>query len=33
MTVESLKEQITEIIQGYAAVEVWNLDECGVLWK
>ncbi len=33
MTVDSWKERLPEIVLGYKAEDVWNLDESGVFWK
>ena len=32
-TVDSWKERIPEIVQGYQKEVIWNLDETGVFWK
>ena len=32
-TVESWKERLPELLQGYEAKDVWNLDETGCFWK
>ena len=32
-TVDSWKEQLPEVLQGYAKRDIWNLDETGVFWK
>ena len=33
LTVDSWKEHLPEIVQGYNSEDVWNLDETGVFWK
>ena len=33
ITVESWKERVCELIEGYAAEDIWNLDETGCFWK
>ena len=33
VTVDSWKERIPEIVQGYSVDDVWNLDETGVFWQ
>ena len=33
VTVESLKERVCELVEGYAAEDIWNLDETGCFWK
>lgn len=32
-TVESWKERLSELLQGYEAKNIWNLDETGCFWK
>lgn len=32
-TVESWKERIPGIIQGYEKEDVWNMDETGIFWR
>ena len=32
-TVDSWKERVPEIVEGYQVEDVWNLDESGVFWK
>ena len=32
-TVDSWKERLPEIIQGYAKEDIWNMDEAGVFWQ
>ena len=32
-TVDSWKERVPEIIEGYAEDDIWNMDETGVFWK
>lgn len=32
-TVESWKEQFPDLIKGYGADSIWNMSECGCLWK
>ena len=32
-TVQSWKERITEIIEGYSAENIWNIDETGCFWR
>lgn len=32
-TVDSWKERLPEIIQGYAKEDIWNMDEAGVFWR
>jgi len=32
-TVDSWKERLPEVLQGYAKRDIWNLDETGVFWK
>ena len=33
LTVDSWKERLPEIVQGYSNEDIWNLDESGVFWK
>ena len=33
LTVDSWKERLPEIVQGYSSEDVWNLNETGVFWK
>ena len=33
VTVESWKERLPELLQGYQKKDIWNLDETGVFWK
>ena len=33
LTVDSWKERLPEIVQGYSSEDVWNLDETGFFWK
>ena len=33
LTVDSWKERLPEMVQGYSSEDVWNLDESGVFWK
>ena len=33
LTVDSWKERLPEIMQGYSSDNIWNLDESGVFWK
>ncbi len=33
VTVDSWKEHLQEIIQGYVKDDIWNMDETGVFWK
>ena len=30
---ESWRERLPEILQGYAAKDIWNLDETGCFWR
>ena len=32
-TVESWKERLHEIVEGYKAEDIWNMDETGCFWK
>lgn len=32
-TVESWKERLLEIVQGYEKEDVWNMDETGIFWR
>ena len=32
-TEESWKERLPEILQGYKAEDIWNVDETGCFWK
>ena len=32
-TIDSWKERIPEIVQGYTKDDIWNMDETGVFWK
>ena len=32
-TVESWKERILELIEGYYSHDNWNIDEIGLFWK
>jgi len=32
-TVNSWKERLPDILQGYSAKDVWNLDETGCFWR
>ena len=32
-TVESWKERLPEIVQGYEKDDIWNMDETGLLWR
>ena len=32
-TVESWKERVCELIEGYAPQDIWNLDDVGCFWK
>lgn len=32
-TVESWKERLPEIVQGYEKEDVWNMDETGIFWR
>ena len=32
-TVESWKERLPEIVEGYKAEDIWNMDESGCFWK
>ena len=32
-TVESWKERLPEIVQGYEKEDIWNMDETGVFWR
>ena len=32
-TVESWKERLHEIVEGYKAEDIWNMDESGCFWK
>ena len=32
-TVESWKERLPEIVDGYKAEDIWNMDETGCFWK
>ena len=31
-TVQSWKERIPEIVEGYEKEDVWNMDETGIFW-
>ena len=31
-TIESWKERLPEIVQGYDKEDVWNMDETGIFW-
>ena len=31
-TVDSWKEQLPELVRGYSAENIWNLDETGCFW-
>ena len=33
VTVESWKERVCELVDSYAAEDIWNLDETGCFWK
>ncbi len=33
LTVESWKERLPELVRGYKAEDIWNLDETGCFWK
>ena len=33
VTVESWKERVCELVEGYAAEDIWNLDETGCFWR
>ena len=32
-TVESWKERLPEIVQGYQKDDIWNMDETGLFWQ
>ena len=32
-TVDSWKERLPEIVDGYSKDDIWNMDEIGVFWK
>ena len=32
-TVESWKERLPELIEGYSSDDIWNIDETGLFWK
>ena len=32
-TVESWKERLTEIVQGYEKDNIWNMDKTGLFWR
>ena len=32
-TVESWKERLPEIVQGYEKDDIWNMDETGLFWR
>ena len=32
-TVESWKEHLPEIVQGYEKDDIWNMDETGLFWR
>ena len=32
-TVQSWKERLPEIVQGYRSEDVWNMDETGIFWR
>ena len=32
-TVDSWKERLPDILQGYSAEDIWNLDETGCFWR
>lgn len=32
-TVDSRKERIPELLQGYSSENIWNLDETACFWK
>ena len=32
-TVESWKERLPEILEGYTAQNIWNIDETGCFWR
>lgn len=31
--VESWKERLPEIVQGYEKDNIWNMDETGIFWR
>ena len=33
LTIDSWKERIPELLQGYSAENIWNLDETGCFWR
>ena len=33
MAVQSWKERIPNIVEGYSCEDVWNIDETGCFWK
>ena len=33
ITVDAWKERVHELVEGYAAEDIWNLDETGCFWK
>ena len=32
LTIDSWKKRIPELLQGYSAENIWNLDETGCFW-
>ena len=32
-TVDTWKERLPNILQGYSAEDIWNLDETGCFWR
>lgn len=32
-TVDLSKERLPDILQGYSAEDIWNLDETGCFWR
>ena len=33
VTVESWKKRVCELVEGYAAEDIWNLDKTGCFWR
>ena len=33
LTIESWKERIPDIVEGYSYEDVWNIDETGCFWR
>ncbi len=33
VTIDSWKERLPELVEGYSTDDIWNMDETGLFWR